>query len=919
MSIKSIDNPTLSNSEGISKKINKGAEKMVFDILQATQYSTPIPSTVRELVSNACDAQREKEIALEILSGEKKVSDYYIERSGDQYEDSNFNPEYYDVDSLDKENNDVIITYHQKEGMGYCDIFEVLDYGVGIGERRLEGILELGYSTKRNTSENFGAFGLGAKVALSTGVDFYTIETVHNGKRFKCNCYPYKTDFLIPKFNPYIEFSDGTKVHYEETDSKNYTKISFGVKKHNRNKFEESISDQLNYLPNVRFYVKYTDGVEVERHFKSEVLHNSDSIIVAKSYGYVKPHVVVVKSKDSSVGINYGYIDFRELEMEQLYGSVGLKCPIRQAYTTEEGEEIVVQDGIEVTPSREKVIWSEHTKNYIQRVINEAAEEASRMVEESLKETDLISWVRACNNVTSKSGGGSDALSQISKIIDTSDIKPRFLSDNRIAFKGIESFFAGYNVRKVFYTADYKDKDKKSLGKELKISTNPITSWKDFYGEVYYSKDFLSKVKSYTIASKAEEKTFILITPKKVNDENELSLSDEVIRNHRKIKDNIGLLDKHIKESSLVKSYDDFEVTEEDQEAYEKAKSVYAKMEVSESVLSPEERRALKNSIVVHGMRMDKAGYNYQVILDKIEPTLQQIKDSKFTFVYGRHDDTDKLKFGYLLYYKEYPKLSDIVNLRDSFYYENPQDWERAGFFDDIPVKYSKTLTKLDPEDHDQMTETYKHLPVFIKVSGKVERKIKDFDNVVHVDQFMSSWDSKSKTIKVDRNLKKYFTAKLITPPPTWLGALDFISPKYKEIDRKLSSYVYHAHDSILRSASDNIGEYLKFFQKCVELKQYMLSVEDQEDSKELIAKKSRELLIFSDIEDADIYDVDDVQLSKEVEEFALEIDSLLSRVSFVTYPVNKDTDQFHKEVIHYLKSKGKLEMEFTLPEPSKS
>ena len=255
MSIKTIDKPIRGDS-GIAKRINKGAEKMVFDILQSTQYSMPIQSTVRELVTNACDSQREKEIAIEILSGKKKVEDYYIERHGAQYEDSNFDKSYYTLNNLESR-TDIELLYEQNEGIGYCDTFRVTDYGVGIGKRRLEGILELGYSTKRNTSENFGAFGLGAKAALSTGVDFYTIETVHNGKRFKCNCYNYKSDFIVPKFNvhtgkdnPFITFTDGTKVYYEEGTWKNQTTVSFGVKRHNRNKFEESVEDQLLYFDN---------------------------------------------------------------------------------------------------------------------------------------------------------------------------------------------------------------------------------------------------------------------------------------------------------------------------------------------------------------------------------------------------------------------------------------------------------------------------------------------------------------------------------------------------------------------------------------------------------------------------------------------------------------------------------------------
>ena len=106
MSIKTIDKP-MQGSAGIAKKINKGAEKMVFDILQSTQYSMPIQSTIRELVTNACDSQREKEVALEILTGKKQVKDYYIERHGAQYEDSNFDKSYYNIAHLQHGKNHV--------------------------------------------------------------------------------------------------------------------------------------------------------------------------------------------------------------------------------------------------------------------------------------------------------------------------------------------------------------------------------------------------------------------------------------------------------------------------------------------------------------------------------------------------------------------------------------------------------------------------------------------------------------------------------------------------------------------------------------------------------------------------------------------------------------------------------------------
>ena len=114
MSIKTIDKP-IQGSAGVAKRINKGAEKMVFDILQSTQYSMPIQSTVRELVTNACDSQREKEVAIEILDGKKKVEDYYIERHGPQYEDSNFDISYYNVGSLEFGKDHIDLVYEQSD------------------------------------------------------------------------------------------------------------------------------------------------------------------------------------------------------------------------------------------------------------------------------------------------------------------------------------------------------------------------------------------------------------------------------------------------------------------------------------------------------------------------------------------------------------------------------------------------------------------------------------------------------------------------------------------------------------------------------------------------------------------------------------------------------------------------------------
>jgi len=374
MSIKTIGSNVTSNSKGLEKRINKGAERLVFDILQSSQYSTPISSSVRELTTNALDSQREKEMAIEILTGNKSIEDYYIKRDGEQYQDSNFDPSYYNLEYLDNTQSDVILKYHENEGVGFCDEFIVEDYGVGIGGKRLIGMSELGYSTKRNTSENFGAFGLGSKVALSTGVDFYVVESAYNGKYVKFQCFAYKTVFTISKWEADGEMNlEGNTIYYKNYLGNNFTRVSFGVKRHNRSAFQDAVSDQLTYVQGVKFFIRRENNTSYfEADFYKEPIYNSKNILVSEGTYYGRPHIVIVKSEDSSTGINYGHVQFRELEMEQLFGAVGLKCPMRQAYIDESNNEVVIQEGVEVTPSREKVIWNDNTKRFVENVIDKA-------------------------------------------------------------------------------------------------------------------------------------------------------------------------------------------------------------------------------------------------------------------------------------------------------------------------------------------------------------------------------------------------------------------------------------------------------------------------------------------------------------------------------------------------------------------
>lgn len=127
---------------GRVKKIDEGAIDMMFRMAQEQQYQYPIKSTVRELLSNAVDAVADKKVAIDILSNNAKVEDYFVEREGPMFKDSKWDPTYYSLDWLSKDNE---VSMHYVIGKEMVkDKVIIKDFGVGLGGKRLEGYMNLG-------------------------------------------------------------------------------------------------------------------------------------------------------------------------------------------------------------------------------------------------------------------------------------------------------------------------------------------------------------------------------------------------------------------------------------------------------------------------------------------------------------------------------------------------------------------------------------------------------------------------------------------------------------------------------------------------------------------------------------------------------------------------------------------------------
>jgi len=909
MSIKTIDKP-MQGSAGIAKKINKGAEKMVFDILQSTQYSMPIQSTIRELVTNACDSQREKEVAIEILTGKKKVEDYYIERHGAQYEDSNFDKSYYTLAHLQHNKNHIDLLYTQNEGVGYCDTFSVTDYGVGIGSRRLEGILELGYSTKRNTSENFGAFGLGAKAALSTGVDFYTIETIYNGMRFKCNCYNYKTDFIIPAFNvktgmqnKFITFSDGSKVYYEHSDQVNQTTISFGVKRHNRNKFEEAIEEQLMYFDNVSFNIKEEHGDTRDVNFKTEVLYNSKNIIIGDSYYFSKPHIVLVKDTDASTGINYGFIDFKELEMQQMYGCVAFKCPARQVVTNEDGTETVLQEGVDVTPSREKVIWNEATKKYIKSVITAAAKEASDMVEEQLEETDFLKWVDKCRSIISGDSGENKILSRISRIIDKDLIKPKFGPDPRIKYSSITKLFDGIKLmRPVLINSTMEREPVKDWSgfdaKHFYERREQFSKYKDSYLQQLDVEDaYLSnKVCTYTLEDLNSRFSEAIL---KATGDVQLKLLKEKARVTAK---RTAVL-KFIEASEWYKNYDEVEVPEEfitkckdiEEEQLEKAKYTN---------LTAVERREIEKRMVAYTVRWDDRKDD-RLTLEKIEPKAKDLMDSSNRIYYCTKEDEEKMRAAAILLKEVVPHFKEVYP--NASWHDNGNQRESASYpiywYEHPPVRFIKWSGKGEYYEWATPKQGW-DTPQLIRVSQNKVKFIKQNPNVKHIDElFLQLTDKNGYTM--DNSLIKYYTAHKLEKISKFkfMQGLKCIHPELQEdycelMDLRNDNYSEWEYRQVKQMAPsiikhmDKLYEFQKFITDC--------------DDPDLIEQKSKELFVLSDISEAKAADLSILAKYDNIVEFAEEVKPLLDELLCLEQRECNMSAELEKEVRVYLRAKSR-------------
>ena len=452
---------SIKKTEGIGtgnlkKTIYEGSTSIMFDVLQSSQYSMPYKSCIRELVSNSLDSIMEKKNSLGILNGTLKEEDLYLKKEGEEFKDSSFEADYYDPEWLS--DNDIVKIIYIQNDTDSKDRIQFVDEGVGLGKDRLIKFFSLGFSSKRLSVTQLGNFGLGSKSLLSTNVDFYTVTSRYCGRLYKFNVYK---DHIVPAIGKFSDEGKENKLHtfyndyscyYEDTTEKNGVIIEAEVKRHRKDDYINGIESQLGYIKNIEFIIKdkLYDKEGTSRDIKSKITFQNEDVIIGDKAYYAKPQLLLKPGPKSSNYINYGVINFEEMDLTARSGNVSFIMDI---------------NSVDVTPSRENVIWNSRTREAIKTMFIRAQGVIESIITEKLQHVTCLFEHAQVFGSLKNSSNAFGHIAELVKLIDLSAVDLKYKTfdpsslnkaDAKLDIRFLTSESSGYGSNKVFNKLNYK-------------------------------------------------------------------------------------------------------------------------------------------------------------------------------------------------------------------------------------------------------------------------------------------------------------------------------------------------------------------------------------------------------------------------------------------------------------------------------
>lgn len=363
-------------------------------LLTSNLYSNPLHSFLRETIANAWDS--------------------HVEANNTD------TPVILLIEETDKEEGSYLNSYTPQ----FSYRLSIRDFGTGLSKERFENIYRnIGSSTKRDSNDYIGAFGIGRFSALACK-NQVNITSFYNGKRYN-----------------YLMYKNGGKINIDqmsvtEGDFKNGLEVSIENYKTKNSILKEAIL-QLQFFK--KLYIEYKGSEPDFKEFigkfnnrKCFSYNNFAFMMVSDLSGnYIKMGSVLYKVDNSKI------VHLRS-------GYACINVPI---------------GSIDITPNRETVQYTEKTIDTIKQCYIKAKKELSDMVTKNI--SDFDSLVDFYNSVCSN--GYKINLDGSIRTVASADVE---LQEIKSKIKGVEipQSFVSY-IKKV----GYADIDKSYIYKSYNL------------------------------------------------------------------------------------------------------------------------------------------------------------------------------------------------------------------------------------------------------------------------------------------------------------------------------------------------------------------------------------------------------------------------------------------------------------------
>jgi len=310
-----------SDFESIDMSIDQKSMGFVFDIMFSQMYRDPIGSIIREITSNCFDSHIEAGV-----------------------------------------NDAVVITIDEDDGGGFISFKDV---GIGISPDRMRSVYaKPATSTKRDSNDFIGYWGLGSKSPLAYVEEGFEVITVSEGMKY---------EYMVHKGTSAPQI---TLITSEETTEHNGTIVKIYFKRNSdKAEFDKKLESQLRYFDNV-----YVIG---SNHFNNEYkLYEGNTFKFRNDCARVDLHICIGK-------VTYP-IDWEKLGEQRITLPFALKFNIGDLPVTPERE------SIKYTSIKRENDEYVDTRDVIKAKIQEFKEEIQDMIgREPIYHNNIFDFIEA--------------------------------------------------------------------------------------------------------------------------------------------------------------------------------------------------------------------------------------------------------------------------------------------------------------------------------------------------------------------------------------------------------------------------------------------------------------------------------------------------------------------------------------------